>query len=269
MGRRTIATKHGDEALASAVMRAALGVTVATHDDQSRPGMFDLILTYPDGRRAAAEVVSTRDQALMELEAAIAKRGYVPTPELTRMWYILVDPGARLRSVARALPRHLADLERAGIHRLRGPHHLRDPWPPELRSLGVVSCWSRLPTERHPPGFYVMPFPRGAWQSSGDDLVQACVGFLDTLRDVPAKLLASGLSERHAVVVVTIDWLGFWASIADGVWPTTAPALPDGVDCLWMIVLRSAPVRAIYWPGDGLWHDIVLTEDQLDATLSG
>jgi hypothetical protein len=31
-----------------------------------------------------------------------------------------------------------------------------------------------------------------------------------------------------------------------------------------MITLSTPPIRAIYWLGDGIWRDIVLTQEQLD-----
>jgi len=49
--------------------------------------------------------------------------------------------------------------------------------------------------------------------------------------DVADKLLASGSSERHAAIVVTVDWLGELSSIMDGVLPDGPPTLPRGVDC--------------------------------------
>jgi hypothetical protein len=256
-------TKHGDELLARAVMRAVLGVPVERHDDQTRRGMYDLAVSYPDGRRAAAEVVSTRDRRALELSAAAGKLGYVRRPELTRKWIVLVDPGARLKQLARVVPAHLAQLEQDGIHRLR--RTFRDPWPAGLRTLGVVSCVSMPPTRKHPPGFYLNPYPTAAWSPPGDEVVRACDEFLAVTPDIAAKLLASGLTERHAVVVVTVDWLGPLISIEDGAMPTAAPTLPGGVDCLWMVTLRTPPIRAIFWLGDGVWRDIVLTQHQLDA----
>jgi hypothetical protein len=95
--------------------------------------------------------------------------------------------------------------------------------------------------------------------------VQACDEFLAVTPDVAGKLLASGLPERHVVVAVTVDWLGPFSSIEAGALPKTAPALPEGVDCLWMVTLKQPPVRAIYWLGDRVWRDIVLAQEQLMA----
>lgn len=248
-------TKHGDELLARLVMRAVLGAPVIQHDDQSRQGMYDLVVNYPDRRRAAAEVVSTRDPDAMGLSAAAMKIGYVRWPELTKMWVIVADARARLKKLARAAPGLLAQLERDGVEQLLS---FRDPWPPELRALGAARCWSHSPTQLHPPGFYLNPIPTGAIVGDGDDAVRACDEFWRAIPDVPAKLLASGMTKRHAVVVVTVDWLGPFSSIESGALPKIAPTLPKGVDCLWMVTLKSPPIRAIYWLGDGVWRDTVL-----------
>jgi hypothetical protein len=140
------------------------------------------------------------------------------------MWMVLVDPGARIKELARVAPDILADLEMDGIARLRRLYS--DPWPPELRALGAVSCWSHEPTVKHPPGFYLNPFPTAAWQTPADDVVRAGERFLAATPDVQAKLLASGLDERHAFVVVTVDWLGEYIAIEDGTMPSRTPALP-------------------------------------------
>jgi len=253
-------TKHGDELLARLMMRAVLGTQVIQHDDQSRLAMCDLMVNYPDGRRAAAEVVSTRDREAIGLWAATRKVGYVPRPELTKMWVILVAPGARLKALKRAAPDLLAQLERDSIEQLRT---FRDPWPPELRSLGVARCWSQSPPQPYPPGFYLNPLPTGASVPDGDDAVRACDEFLAVTPDVPAKLLASGMTQRHAVVLVTVDWLGPFSSIMNGALPKIAPTLPNGVDCLWMVTFKSPPIRAIYWLGDGVWRDTVLLQEHL------
>jgi hypothetical protein len=165
------------------------------------------------------------------------------------MWVALVDPGAPLEELARAASDLLAQLEQDGVEQLRT---FRDPSPPELRSLGVTRRWSQSPTQLYPPGFYFNPLPTGALVGDGDDAVRACDEFWAVTPDVPAKLLASGMTEPDAVVAVTVDWLGPFSSIAAGALPKIAPTLPNGVDCLWMVTLKLPPIRAIYWLGDGV-----------------
>ena len=139
----------------------------------------------------------------MALSAAATKIGYVRRPELTKMCVIVAEAGAHLKGLARAAPALLARLERDRVDQLRS---FRDPWPLELRALGAARCWSHSPTQLHPPGFYLNPIPTAAIVGDGDDVVRACE-FWAVIPDVPMKLLASGMTERHVVVVVT-PWTG-------------------------------------------------------------
>ena len=133
----------------------------------------------------------------------------------------------------------------------------------------MARCWSHPPTQLHPPGFYLNARATAAFVGDGDDAVRACDEFLAVTTDVPAKLLASGMTERHAVVLVTVDWLGPFSSIEGGVLPKIAPTLPNGVDCLWMVTLKSPPIRAIYWLGDGVWRETVLLQEHLREHAQG
>src|SRR2546430_16426217 len=111
----------------------------------------------------------------------------------------------------------------------------------------------------------ILRLPTAAFIGDGDSVVRACDEFWAYIQDVPAKLLASDMTERH---VVTVDWLGPFGSIESGATPQIAPTLPHGVDCLWMVTLKSPPIRAIYWRGEGMWRDVVLHQDHL-AALAG
>lgn len=175
----------------------------------------------------------------------------------------LGDPAGPYQGPGTSRPAHLAQLERDGIDRL--PRDWHPAWPAEMRSLGGASCRSFPPTSDRPPGFYLIQYPTGVWSPPADLVVRESDVFLAATHDVSAKLLASGLPERHAVVVVTVDQLGPFAAIKDGALPAIPPTLPNGVDCLWMITLSMPPVRAVYWLGDGRWHEIILTEAELDS----
>ncbi|OHV28441.1 hypothetical protein BCD49_37985 [Pseudofrankia sp. EUN1h] len=274
-----VKSKDADEWLACATLQAALGVKVVRNDDQSpqprrsrqpRPnGRHDLTITYADGRRAAVEVVSTRDETAMGFSAA--STSYTTVSRLTRTWVLVVSPEARIKDLKREAPAALARLEENGTTSLEG-RGISDRRPQELRRLRVVSCVSTPPAEGNKAGFYLVQDFTAGWSGGssdhGDLVVQRCNELLASAEkaDVPRKLLASGLSERHAVVVVTFDWLDSLGSIESGALPRIAPTLPKGVDRLWLVIPREpGPIRAIYWLGDGRWRDVVLTEEQLEA----
>jgi hypothetical protein len=263
MGRG--ASKDGDEHLAGLLLRAVLGVDVRQHDDGTSDSMYDLDVIYPDGRLSAAEAVSTRDRRALAQLAAVTKLGYVREPRLARFWWVQVSERANLKRTRAAIVPLLLHLERQGIDRV--PRHgfgsLRD----DLDAISVESCRSNHPTNRHPPGFYLWPGPRGAWAGDGEKIVREANDFLATVTDVAAKLRASGASERHAVVIVTVDRFEFFVAVENGHVPTTRPELPDGIDCLWLVTLKTPPLQAVYWLNDGPWAAVSLTAEQLGVTV--
>jgi hypothetical protein len=250
-------TKDADEELALRVLRAALRVPVTVHDDRSGNSKYDLEIHYSDGRRGAAEVVSTCDKSRMSLIAAVAKRGYTKYDKLTRLWIVQVIPGTIIRDIASEMRSLLVRLEEAGIHQLTwsGRGNLRTA----MLSLGIDACWSQGPTEQHPPGFYVSPDAFGGWVGDGDSALRFCEEFLtdENQADVLAKLNQEPAEERHAVVILTTDQIGPYIAIDTGGLPTRPPELPWEVDWLWVIASKpQPPVRAIYWGPSGQWSDV-------------
>lgn len=255
------ATKHGDERLAQVLLESALDAHVTPHDDGSVPSMYDLEIRYRDGRLAAAEVVSTRDRRAIRLEAATSKNRYTSITGLLYTWFVMVAPSAQVRRVRQHLPAALAHLERHRVHRLSYRSFvLRQSG---LADLGVTGCWSTAPTAQHPPGYYLLSDFKSEWGGEGDEIVRRCDEFLPAVPDVASKLVRSDLAERHAVVVVTVDWVGPFGGIQYGPVPTRSPILPKGIDRLWLVTLRCPPIRALYWLGDGIWREITLTADHL------
>jgi hypothetical protein len=74
--------------------------------------MYDLNVSYPDGRTARAEVVSTRDPAERRLMARTEKIGYITVPQLTKYWQVEVLPGADIRHIKDAIVPILVEYER-------------------------------------------------------------------------------------------------------------------------------------------------------------
>jgi len=263
---RQASSKDSDEQLAGLLLSVVLGVQVRQHDDGSRPSMYDLDLTHSDGRQGAAEVVSTRDRHEIAQLAAATKLGYIWDPHLTRFWWVQVDERANLKRIRPSVGRFLLSLEQQGIDRV--PRNSWGNLRERLTEISVEQCWSREPTERHPPGFYLMPGPKGAWGGDGEKIVREADDFMSTVPDVAAKLSASGASERHAVVVVTVDRFEFFVALESGQVPTTPPKLPAGVDCLWLVTLKTPPLQAVYWMGDGPWAGLSLTAEQLRVQVA-
>lgn len=173
---------------------------------------------------------------------------------------------ARVKRTRDALIPLLIRMEQEGIEQVH-----RNSWGPlrdELTAISVESCWSHDPTERHPPGFYLLPWPKGAWGGDGDTIVREANAFLETVPDVAAKLRASGAPERHAVVIVTVDRFQLFVAVESGNVPQVPPQLQDGVDCLWLVPLKTPPLQIVYWIQGGPWRGTTLTAEQLGVSAT-
>jgi hypothetical protein len=204
-GRRSRSTKDADEELARLFPASVLRVPVTVHDRRSGHSTYDLEVRYPDGRRGAAEVVSTRAETQAAQLGALRRAGYTADTRLSHLWIVRVPPETVIRQVLRELPGFLAELERAGITDLNRNRYYGPAMHERLRNLHVSSCKALPPAGRHPPGFYVCPEATGAWVGDGEEIRLFCEEFLTdpAQADVLNKLDESGADERHAVVIAT------------------------------------------------------------------
>jgi hypothetical protein len=260
-------TKDEDEELATRVIRLALCVPVIQHDDRSGTSKYDLQIAYPGGRIGAAEVVSTRDKAGRSLASAAGKRGYTQCSELTRLWIVSALPGTNIRKNAKDIRELLAQIEQAGFDRLSRAD--RYPLTTTMLALGIGSCWSTVPTPRHPPGFYATPEASADWVGDGESVRKFCETFLVAAdqADVLDKLRQAKADETHAVVILTLDALGPFTAIDGGALPTSAPVLPLEVNWLWIVAAQSLPARAVFWRPGGPWSEVILTAEAWSAKM--
>ena len=138
-----------------------------------------------------------------------------------------------------------------------------------MLDLGIGSCWSAVPTPKHPPGFYGTPDAFGAWVGDAESVRKFCEEFLadEKQADVLAKLRQAEADERHAVIILTADEPGPLTAIDGGALPASAPDLPPEVDWLWVVASHSLPARAVFWRPGGPWSEVVITEEAWSATV--
>jgi len=256
-----LSIKAGDELLARAVLQQVLGAIVTQNDDGSAPSMYDLDIAYPDGRLAAAEVVSTRDAQAMSLEAATHRKVYTEVVALKSTWFVMMRPEAQVRTLRRKLPAVLTDMEERGVS--RAAYRSFESHQMGLAGLGIAGCWSTSASQRR-PGFYLLSDWKFEWGGEGDDIVHRCDEFIRAVPDVTQKLRASNRLERHIVIVVTPDWVGPFGGIQHGPLPGLAPTLPDGINGVWLVTLRQPPVRVLYWRVGDIWREAEVA-DQLSS----
>jgi hypothetical protein len=259
-GRGSLSTKDADEELARLFLASCLGAPVTVHDRRSGHSTYDLEIRYPDGRRGAAEVVSTRAKKQAAQMDAVRRAGYTVDGRLRHTWMVRVPLEAVINKVLPGLPEFLEDLEQDGITDLSRNRYYGPEMHRRLRSLHISSCMALPPTVRHPPGFYVYPEATGAWVSDGEQIRLFCERFLSDAAqgDVLRKLAGSDADERHAVVVATHGQLGLHTAVDLRLTPNQAPDVDRCVDWLWVIASQNLPARGCYWSRRHGWATAVL-----------
>jgi hypothetical protein len=94
------------------VIAALPGSVVEQHDDGSQDSMYDLAITYPDGRAGAIEVTAAADAQQLELWKLVGRRGQ-PWVESTISggWIVEILSSAKVNGLSRELPNLLRRLE--------------------------------------------------------------------------------------------------------------------------------------------------------------
>ena len=147
----------GEELWAQACIQQELpGLPVEQHDDGSKPSMYDLQITYPDGSIGAVEVTAAADAQQLELWKVVGGRGkrWIE-PGLAGGWQVRILPSTRGKKLLSQLPTLLRDLEHTGIRLLRGDNSSSDRRSALAGELGIVHL-KQGPTA-HPGSIYVMP----------------------------------------------------------------------------------------------------------------
>jgi hypothetical protein len=255
-----LSTKDADEELAQLFLASVLGVPVTVHDRRSGHSTYDLEIHYTDGRRGAAEVVSTRTQTQAAQTDAVRRVGYTKDSRLSHTWIARVPPDAVISRVRRVLPEFLAELERADITDLDRNRYYGPEIHQRLLNLYISSCMAAPPTMAHPPGFYVYPEATAAWVGDGEEIRLFCEKFLgdQAQADVLRKLTRSNGDERHAVVIVTDGQLGLHTAVNMRLTPSRPPDLDECIDWLWVIASRNLPAQGSYWARQYGWATAAL-----------
>ena len=254
---------RADEVIARQIVaHGLLGATVVHHDDGSRPGMVDAVITYADGRTAALEVVTDTDPGYRRIRARLAKGGEViDAPDLKFTWHITVSDDADNREIHRRVVFILGQMEYVPPRpELGWPDGRRwqdhETYENVFRWLGIVRA---TPNDTYGEAAKVIITSRSLWGFGGtpDDIPTWVVEFLSTTADdVPKKLVASGHEERHAFVWATITTDYSVLSVLDGdALPTSPPRLPPGVTHVWIGALYGGS-RTLRWQPDDGWSEV-------------
>ncbi|MDZ5447797.1 hypothetical protein U2F26_34715 [Micromonospora sp. 4G57] len=262
MARRQGNQRDSAAEFAGLCVQATLRVPVETTDRRDGQRAVDLRANYA-GRTLAIEVKRVVDAALRESSVAASRLGYVRDERLRLSWHVSLEHRANWKDAAANLPRILLELE--ALNFPGGP-----PWhlasveallEEDLGRLRVGGLWPSPPTEKHPPGFYLMPEGWGA-AVPGIEAIPDFLGSLladDAMARLRAQLRAANADERHAFL-----WLGWenaeaWALDEPGEkLPATTPQLPEGIDAVW-VGGTTVGARLIAWlPRRGWINGVVV-----------
>jgi hypothetical protein len=248
---------------AACVREALLGTTVAHHDDNSRPGMYDLELHLPGSKRGALEVTAAADAECVELwNLTNGKSSPWRDPGLSSTWLVSLLPSARVNKLRRELRDLLLLLEQedsTGFFQPPRGHPMRA----RADALGVIRA-SRLDgAEEAGKIHFTIERPHemtGGFVASDGDALAHWIGpwARDAKRpDNLRKLREADVDERHLFV-----WLpGFTTapfSVAELLMRheppaiTTPPDLPIQISHIWVASTWNTPF-GLRWSSDEGW----------------
>ena len=231
-----------EEAYAAWVIEYVLNARVEPRDIPGAPrGTVDGEIIYPDGHTAALEITGVEPTADRHLRARIDKLKPSAAPGKL-MWTLRPNSVAELERLQEI---HVRVIELCEGHGVREPEQLpleviaHDPDLIWLAWEGFLGRMSGHPVEGIPRVWWMYPITSAVFSSEADEIaagVAAALMVEPSLGHV-AKLLRDAHEERHLFLIVGSTGLSNAAAFAliepDTV-PAVDPALPDGLDHLWL-----------------------------------
>lgn len=258
-----MASLRPEEEWARQLLEHELEVPVVLHDDGSERSMFDLRIEYPDQPAGAVEVVGAPDPARTRLWNTV--NGGADTliiPSIAGGWMVSLSLDANVKKVKQSLPDLLRMLESQNVRSI-GRHDQSN----EARWARMHGIEGARQSATSYPGsvYFTIGLPAGELsglvRSDPGDTLAAWVSnllALDRYADVAAKLVASGLDERHAFILVPLFAGDGSFELVDLLWrddvtpPSQAPLLPEGIDQVWVVGTFSTG-RGFRWSPGGGW----------------
>lgn len=259
MSTNPLAGLSSQEKFAALVVADAVGARAAAHDVQGRQGAVDVLLTYPDGRKAALEVTSQAGTGVQQRNALT--RDEVPNPG-NWTWHIAIGNVGDLPQLLKRYARIIVACEALGI---ANPSRLYTRDLPSrdfewlMEASVTMTGLPNVPASERPDRQWIRILPPadgGGVDATLSGLPEAIAKILtvpNQLRHV-GKLRASGLPETHLFIALDEGSLPFAQRAALVGKPTALPSdkldLPDGLTYLWFVSDFS---HTLYGFGHGAW----------------
>jgi hypothetical protein len=239
------------------ILQAVLGCPVEQWDDQSSPGMYDLVARTSAGD-AAAEVVSNKNPATRRRMDAGARLVEMTVSSLRHGWRVGVGNRANIGRVRAATPAVLVQLEKLGAFDVDTRRDDND----QVSMLQKLHLTHARVVDAAPAGSVTF-FTRMSWVGSvmpTDDLGNYASEVLAANPDVAAKLGRSGLSSRHAVIVVSPDRMDVLMALDDSQaeLPTRDPDVSAEITDVWLVPCSPGD-RILRWSRGGGWRCVGFT----------
>jgi len=252
-----------EERFAFAVAGRVLAATVEPYDIRGRQRAVDAMVHYADRRAAALEVSSIGPEGEAGILQYLAARGHCRTiPGLRRRWLVEVPRDfhpADIRKIETAL-RWCEERGLEHLSELSGTDRDMDALLTQGVRADIVARPGSAADRVESRVYFVLPvmggFPGRGMASLSDELAE--VLRTPTMQSKLDKLAATGLAERHLVLVVRPSAFSF--PVYDGLafggpLPAERPCLPDGLSQIWLItgIRAGGVVRGI--AGSGWYRD--------------
>ncbi len=240
---------------AARVLARFTGHRVTLQDDGSRDRMADVRIDHPDDTSSFAEVWTDIDEGYAAMYSNIMKaHGQMPLEivdsRLSRVWFLTLSASANVRSLESEVGTLMAHLELSdfplgSILEWASLESHSNSVVRRLAKTGVVKLSSRSckAGERGIVRFYpegISGSPTISWDNFVDWLDETLRS--SRLKDVRAKLLQTGVNERHLFVGGTYSSpsdVFFGLDYHEEGLPTRTPLLPREITHVW---LMRAPV---------------------------
>lgn len=239
------------------ILQVALSCRVEQWDDQSSPGMYDLV-AHTSAGDAAIEVVGNKDERTRKRMDAGRRLTDLSVPTLTSAWRVGVGNDANIKDVRRRTPAALAHLEALGVTDV---DVLRDDGA-NVSLLSALHLTQARVIDGAPAGSVTF-FTGMSWVGSVmpiDELASYAEEVLAANADVAPKLGRSGLEGRHAVVVVSPDRMDVLMALDD--WqlkvPSAHPHVAEAITDVWLIPCSPGD-RIVRWTRGGSWRCVGVT----------
>ncbi len=246
-----------EEESAGDIVVKHLGGTYEARDVHGAPdATHDLDVVFADGRRVALEVTSAGDREVEQFRRLLLGQTW-EAPSLRHHWWLGIpdDPRIRVKALMRKIVKHLDVLERHDVEQVGGLHHRQLPADaaPEVAQAAraIFDLGADRATRLDPPKPgetpLLMPSPHGGVSGSSDLLNETVEGCAEKKA---AKLRAADGDERHLFVWLLGSASGLELAMATLPMPSSPPALPAGVDVVWVATGSAFPDA----PSGRLWR---------------